>query len=435
MKSALFREPVLKQESLPWHTLIAIWFGTVFDGFDASIFTIVLFPAMSELLGTTSHSMAGVYGSVVVATLLIGYFVGGTCFGMLADKIGRTKTMTLTILLYASFTGLCAISHNWIELAIYRFLVGCGIGGEICVSGVLLSESLKNKNRLHAMGFFLSAFPVGAILAALLNLWIGNLGWRWLFIAGIVPALLTIYIRSKIKEPKVFTLTRELKKVAKSNSTHSSSLRNIGLLEVFSPKYRTRAFLAACLSTTAIVGYWAVLSWIPPWINQLTGTKAVDERSWAFFIMNVGGIIGAVCAGTLVSYLDRKKSFLLVFTGGLISSLGMFLTVKSFGAALLAWTFAVGLFANLPFALLLIYLPEIFDTHLRGAAVGFTYNTGRILGAAAVLTSGQLIALFGGSYAAAGACCASLYIIGIIASLFIKPISNTLDDPIPEIYL
>jgi len=414
-----------------WHVLLAAWLGNVFDGLDASIFTIVLFPAMSELLKTTSHSLVGVYGSIILAALMLGYFVGGVTFGMLADRIGRTRAMMMTVLLYAICTGLCALSHNWIELAFYRFLVGCGIGGEVVVAGVTLAESWAGQSRLKAMGFYCAAFSFGYILAAVLNLFFGYLGWRWLFVAGVLPAFLTVYIRFKVKDPVEFEVIKQykarLRAKPKSDLTaEQAAIIRPTLPEVFSAKNRYRTFLAVCLGSTAIVGYWAVLSWIPPWINQMTGTNAVAERSWAAIVMNIGGILGATSTWLMVDRLGRAMSFRLTFLGACVCNVGMFLSVHNFGPQLLTWCFLVGMFAHVPFALLLIYLPELFDAEIRGTAVGFSYNAGRLMGAAAALASGQLIAFFGGSYAMAGAYCALLYLAGVLSSFFLKPQPVTL---------
>ncbi|PWT94650.1 MAG: hypothetical protein C5B53_12690 [Candidatus Melainabacteria bacterium] len=414
-----------------WHVLIAAWLGNAFDGLDASIFTIVLYPAMSELLKTTSHSLVGVYGSVILAALMLGYFVGGVGFGMLADRIGRTKAMMLTILLYALCTGLCALSHNWIELAFYRFLVGCGIGGEVVVAGVTLAESWPGQSRLKAMGFYCAAFSFGYILAATLNLFFGYLGWRWLFVAGVLPAFLTLYIRFKVKDPAEFEILKQYKarlraKPKSELTSDQTAIIRPTLPQVFSPKNRYRTFLAVCLGSTAIVGYWAVLSWISPWINQMTGTNAIAERSWAAIVMNIGGILGAMSTWLAVDRLGRAMSFRVAFLGACLCNVSMFLTVQHFGPQLLVWCFLVGMFSHIPFALLLIYLPELFDAEIRGTAVGFSYNAGRLIGAAAALASGQLVALFGGSYAMAGACCALLYLGGVLASLFLKPQPITL---------
>src|SRR5262249_39925018 len=183
------------------HVLLAAWLGELFDGMDASIYVLVLFPALSELLNTTSHSSVGLVGSVILAIFMLGWACGAIVFGILSDYIGRARVMVLTILVYALCTGLCALSHNWWELAFYRFLVGCGIGGEISIGAVMLAESWKGRARLHATAIMSTSFGFGYLSAALINLALGHLGWRWLFVVGIAPALLTVYIRAKLREP------------------------------------------------------------------------------------------------------------------------------------------------------------------------------------------------------------------------------------------
>lgn len=131
-----------------WHAFIAAWLGAFFDGLDATIFVMVLFPALSQLLGTSDHAKIGQYGSYVLAVFMLGWATGAVVFGMLADRIGRAKTMMITILMYALCTGLCALAQTWQELAFYRFLVGCGIGGEIGIGGVILAETWQGKSRL-----------------------------------------------------------------------------------------------------------------------------------------------------------------------------------------------------------------------------------------------------------------------------------------------
>ncbi len=130
-----------KASNSQWHVLLATWLGGVFDGMDSSIFAIILFPALSDLLATKSHAVVGMYGSYIVALFMLGWAIGAMLFGILSDYIGRAKTLTVTILVYAICTGLCATAHSWWELGIYRFFVGAGIGGELGIGTVLLSES------------------------------------------------------------------------------------------------------------------------------------------------------------------------------------------------------------------------------------------------------------------------------------------------------
>ena len=223
-------------ESSRWHVLAATWLGEMFDGMDASIFVLVIFPALSELLATKSHSVVGVYASIILATFMLGWAVGGIGFGILADYIGRARTLVYTILLYAIFTGLVRLSHNWQEMAIYRFLVGCGIGGEISIGGVLMAECWRGKSRLHATGVMASSFGCGYLVASLLNLFLGGLGWRWLFVAGIVPALLTAYIRAKLKEPVQFELMREYKQRLRAKPKAELTVQEAGTAKIhFSP--------------------------------------------------------------------------------------------------------------------------------------------------------------------------------------------------------
>ncbi len=423
------------------HVLLATWLGEMFDGMDASIFVLVLFPAMSELLKTTSHSTAGVYGSIVLATFMVGWAAGAILFGILSDYIGRTRTMILSILLYALCTGLCALSHSWIELAVYRFLVGCGIGGEISAGAVLLSECWRGNSRLHAAGIVNSSFGSGYLIAALLNLWLGHFGWRWLFLAGVIPALLTVYLRCKLKEPAQFELVREYKKRLKCKTKEKLSPQESELLrftfgQIFARGTRGKTAVVAALASTTIVGYWAVLAWLPPWINQLTGTSAVAERSAAAIAMNIGAIIFSLLSGSIVLWLGRRNAFRFAFLGALVCCAGMFLTVKAFGPLLLVWAFAVGCFVPVPFAFLFVYVPELFAARIRGTAFGFSVQFGRLAAAVAALCGGQLIAFFGGSYAYAGACLAGFYLVGIVVSFFMPhtngEVEAALEVPLPE---
>ena len=416
-------QPKIASPSSKWHVLAATWLGEMFDGMDASIFVLVLFPAVSELLNTTSHSTVGVYGSMILATFMMGMALGAILFGIAADYIGRTRAMVFTILLYAFATGLCALSHNWVEMALYRFLVGLGIGGEISIGGVMIAESWKGTLRLHATGLMKTSYPSGYLVAALLNLWLGHWGWRWLFVAGIIPALLTVYIRAKLKEPEHFELARAHKKRLRAKNVteltdQEKEFLRFTLPQIFSKENRKKVLVVIALSSTMIIGYWTVISWIPPWINQLTGTLAIQERSFAAITMNIGSILAQTLAGSVVILLDRRNAFRVTFLASMLCCLSMFLTVKTFGMSLLVWAFLAGFITILPFALIFIYVPELFNTQILGTAFGFSVQIGRILAGVAALISGQLIALFGGSYAMAGACMAAIYLVGFTATFF-----------------
>jgi MFS family permease len=389
---------------------------------------LALFPCLSELLRTTSHSTVGVIGSIVMAVFMVGWSVGSVVFGVLADHIGRTRVMMITIVLYAICTGLCGIAQSWQELALYRFLVGCGIGGEISIGAVMVSECWRGKSRLHAVAALSTSFGVGYLIAALLNLVLGPFGWRALFFVGVAPALVTLYIRAKLKEPEQYRVIHELKKEIKARKSESLSQEEKDLIafplkKVFLPENRGRVAVVIALASASIIGYWAVLSWIPAWVNQLTGTSAVAERSQTAICMNLGAILAAGFGGLMLDRFGRRNAFRFAFTGALVTVLGMFLTVKAFGASLLTWVFFVGGFATLPFVLFFAYVPELFNADVRATAFGFSVQMGRVAAACAALAGGQIIAMFGGSYATAASTVSLVYLIGLVAT-FLMPATS-----------
>ncbi len=416
----------------PWHVLLATWLGGVFDGMDSSIFAIVLHPALSELLGTKSDSLIGQHGSYIIALFMVGWALGAIMFGALADKIGRARTLTITILLYAICTGLCALSHNWWELGAYRFLVGAGIGGEMGVGAVMLSECWPGKSRIHAVSFMATSLGFGYMLTALLNLGLGHLGWRYLFLAGITPAFLTVYIRAKLKESHHFQNVQEEKRLANSkpeserNDEEKKVLRS-AFRDLLEGENLRNTVVVSALTSTAIITWWAVIAWIPAWINQMTGALAVEERSIAMFFKDFGMIASGLAGGFLIRKFGYRRCMGISCLMAFICTVSMFTTVKSFTPALFAWVTAVGFFAHVPFVLLWIYIPELYETRIRSTAFGVSYNIGRFLAAAAAIGGGQLIRIFGGSYALAASSVASVYLIGVIVSFFMPKTGGKLD--------
>ncbi|HEY6367867.1 MAG TPA: MFS transporter, partial [Candidatus Binatia bacterium] len=196
-------EPKWYQELTPyqWRVLVCACLGWALDIMDGYLYAIILFPAMSELLGTAETALIGWYGGIVLSIFMIGWALGGLLFGPIADRYGRVKTMALTIIVYAGFTGLSAIANSWSELAFYRFMTGLGIGGEWAAGAALIAESWPEKSRAKAAGIMQASGGIGFFLASLLYLWIGPYGWRWVFALGVFPALVAFYIRKSLHEP------------------------------------------------------------------------------------------------------------------------------------------------------------------------------------------------------------------------------------------
>jgi MFS family permease len=195
-----------------WLVLLVAWLGWVFDSMDASIYTLVLHPALRDLLATqpggeVSQKAIAWYGGVIFSIFLIGWAVGGVLFGILADRIGRTRTLVITILAYALFTGLAAVSATWWQLAIYRFLTALGIGGEWAAGAALVAEVWPESKRSKAAGILQSAWAVGFLIAALVGLFMRGQSWRWFFVVGVAPAVVALLVRMWVKEPERWTAT------------------------------------------------------------------------------------------------------------------------------------------------------------------------------------------------------------------------------------
>jgi MFS family permease len=407
---------------LRWHVLLATWLGMLFDGLDASIYVLTLYPCLCELLHTTSHAAVAGVGALVMAIFMFGWTAGAIVFGTVADYIGRTQTLIITVILYAVATGLCAFSHNWQELALYRFFVGCGIGGEISIGGVMLSEYWRGNARLHATGVLQSAFSCGFLLLAGINLLVGDMGWRPLYLIGTGPALLAVYIRLRLKEPEdvlqVQAQRTRLRQIPPAELTSSErQFLRFTLPELFR-QHAGKLTILVLLASTVCIGNFAITAWIPSWINQLTGTEAVRERSFAAMSQNFGAIAGAITGGAVVLKLGRAWSFRLAFAGSFLSCVAMFLTTSIFDFRLIMWSFIVGFFVMAPYTYLFIYVPELFETRLRATAFGFSIQMGRIFAGLAAILAGKLIAALDGSYARAGAIVSLFFLVGIAASFF-----------------
>jgi len=421
------------EAALPWHTFMATWLGGVFDGMDSSIFAMVLYPALSDLLHTTSHATVGQVGSYIIAMFMVGWAIGAVFFGWLADRIGRAKTLAITILLYALFTGLCAAAADWFQLGLCRFLVGAGIGGEMGIGAVLLSECWPKKSRIYALSAQATSLGTGYLCTAGLNQVLGPYGWRWLFVAGIIPAFLTVYMRLKLKDSDHFHEAQANLAEVKKKEVHHRTSEDLILLQspfktIWNKENRRKTLIVGSLTSCAIIAWWAVLSWIPAWINQITGDLAVSERSSAMLFKEIGMIASGLLGGFMIARLGYRKCMVTTFILAFISVLVLFLNFKSFNMWMYPAILCVGFFAHVPFVLLWSYIPELYPTSIRSTAFGVTYNMGRILAALAALGSGFLIKVFGGSYALAACSFAAVYLVGAVAASFMpEPCGEMID--------
>ncbi len=402
-------EPKWYQEitSYQWRVLICACLGWALDIMDGYLYAIVLFPAMSDLLGTTQSATIGWYGGIVLSIFMIGWALGGLIFGPIADRYGRAKTMALTILIYAGFTGLCAIAGSWQELAFYRFMTGLGIGGEWSAGAALIAETWPERSRAKAAGIMQSCGGVGFFLASLLYLLVGPYGWRWVFALGILPAFVAFYIRRSLKEPERWVHAK-----AQSHS----------LAAIFKKPMRRDVLVGTSLAVIATFGYQGAIQWVPSWISAMLhaqGAKTViPQVSLITTVLNFGGMIGCLVFPFVAERFGRKRALLSYFLGALVFVPTTFFRAETFIQALVVSPL-MGFFAAGVFAGFAIYFPELFPTAVRATAQGFCYNFARIVSAFAPIAVGAIVSAYG-SFAPAIAIVSLVYLLGLIVLVFAR---------------
>jgi MFS family permease len=402
-------EPQWYQELTPyqWRVLICACLGWALDIMDGYLYAIILFPAMSDLLGTTESAVIGLYGGIVLSIFMIGWALGGLIFGPIADRYGRAKTMAITILIYASFTGLCGIAGSWQELAFYRFLTGIGIGGEWAAGAALIAESWPAKSRAKAAGIMQASGGIGFFLATGLYLFIGPYGWRWVFALGVLPAIVAFYIRRSLEEP--------------ARWTQAKALQN-PLPLLFKKPVRRDVLIGTGLAVVATFGYQGAIQWVPSWIAAMLhaqGARAViPQVSLVTTTLTTGGIIGCLCLPFVADRWGRKGALFIYFLGALLSVPTTFLLAREFSHAVLAAP-VMGFFAAGVTTGFAIYFPELFPTAIRATAQGFCFNFARFFSAAGPLLAGVLTSAHG-SFAPAIATIGSVYFIGLIILIFAR---------------
>ncbi len=413
-----------------WLVLFVAWLGWVFDSMDATIYAIVLHPALEELLrssaGTVNADQIGWYGGIIFSIFLIGWAIGGVLFGIVADYVGRTKTLIATILIYALFTGAAALSQDWWHLALYRFLTALGIGGEWAAGAAIVAETWPENKRAKAAGLLQSAWAVGFFLAAAFNLLLGGYGWRVLFVVGVLPAFVSIVVFIWVKEPDRWVKARALERRLGVGSA-------IKLPELFRPDLRRSTLVGSVLAFVAVFGLWGATNWTPTLIRALPDMQGLDHAalatyvSYAIMALNVGALGGYLSFGPLAERFGRRPVFALMCAGSLLMLPVAFLTPHAY-THVLALLPVLGFFNNGIFTGFPIYLPELYPTSLRATGAGFCFNAGRVLASVAPFLTGFLVTAMG-TFGKAASTVALIYLVGLLVLPFAP---ETRGKPLPD---
>lgn len=414
--------------------LAATFGGWTFDGYETYALIAVIIPSMHALLGPdASKDSLAFHAGLAIGITLLGWGVGGIIGGTLADYIGRKRMMTYAIVGYAAFTGLTAFSTSFEMLVAFRFLTGLAMGSEWSTGTVLLQESWPERARSKGAGFMQSGFGFGTLLAALIWYYLSPVSpnaWRWMFVIGIAPAFIVLYIRSRLEESQQWEKAVADKRWAATaeatdeQSPGASRKRPFTLAELFREhESRKRVLLTLVASLGTIVGWYAVSAFLPQYAAEIAiAHHASDPEHWAHLsaiLYTVGAIFGYLVSGFLADGIGRRKFMAVIFGGSLILTpityfWGHWGGVESFMAiALINGVFTLG-----GFAWFAIYLPELFATSVRSTAASFVFNATRLIAWVGPIISGTLIANFGGVSQAA-VYMGLAYVLGLIVIPFL----------------
>ena len=401
-----------------WLVLAAAFLGWMFDGLEMGIFPVVARPALQELLGTTADQQVGPWMGYITALFLLGAASGGLVFGWLGDKVGRVRAMVASILTYSIFTGACYFAGAAWQLGVFRFMAALGMGGEWSLGVALVMECWPEEKRPLLAGVIGAAANVGYALIGLIT-WVVPVrpdSWRWVMLAGAVPALLALGISLLVPE------SRRWKESVKQRQVHP-------LREVLGPDLWRTTLLAIAFASVALIGTWGSVQWLPLWADKMTGQTLPSVKGITMFVMSVGAVVGCFIGPAIGARMGRRPAYFALCLASLVSCGLLFRLVGEYGAAFITGAFFVGAFTAAFYGWLPLYLPELFPTRARATGQGLSFNAGRILAAVGAITQGTLVNRFEGSYAEAGSVVTLVYLVGMVLIWFG---SETKGKPLPE---
>ena len=388
-----------------WKALVGSAVGYAMDGFDLLILGFMLSAISADLNLTPAQS-----GSLVTWTL-IGAVVGGILFGALSDRYGRVRVLTWTIVLFAVFTGLCAIAQGYWDLLIYRTIAGIGLGGEFGIGMALAIEAWPAKHRAKAASYVALGWQVGVLAAALLTpVLLPHIGWRGMFVVGIFPAFVAWYLRVRLHEPEIFS-----QKQTELSTQKISKLESFQLL--VKDKATTKVSLGiVVLTSVQNFGYYGIMIWMPNFLSKQLGFSLTKSGLWTAVTV-CGMMAGIWIFGRLADKIGRKPSFLLFQLGAVISII-TYSQLTDPTAMLVAGAF-LGMFVNGMMGGYGALMAEAYPTEARATAQNVLFNLGRAVGGFGPVVVGAIVSAY--SFSIAIAFLAVIYVIDMVATVFLVP--------------
>ncbi len=423
-----------------WLVLLICSLGWVFDAFEGQLFVATMDDAMPALLPAgTRQATIDTYNNVALGSFLIGGALGGLSFGVLSDRIGRTRTMILSILFYSCFTGATALVQTWWQMVLLRFLVAIGVAGAWAVGAAMVAEVFPQRARAWSLSIFFASSVLGVFLAAFVGAVIvahPGLGWRWAFASGLLPALLTLWVFQALHEPEKWVQAREAARQGRAGQLGRFA-------ELFVPGLRRRSMVGLTLAFVGLGTYWGVFihgrelyrhNAERQFLASLDQGASIQAREdvlktnapaikraemLGMFLIASGSGLGLLAFGAISERLGRRGALLFYCLGGLAMTLLLFQGLAAspnyvLWLALPAFGFlTVGMNSGAS-----VYFPELFPTRVRATGTGFCFNGGRLLAASALVLSALLRNQLGLSMEHCVSILSLLFLLGAIILVF-----------------
>jgi len=391
-----------------WMMFTICFIGNVLGGMTSTLMSVYLPEVVKELIGNVDKDQLNHISAYINAIFFAGWAIGGLIWGMLCDRIGRVKSLGMSVSMFGLFTLLTGLATSWKLVMISRFLTGFGIGGMLVINTTLLSEDWPERSRAIFIGVLSVGFPIGIFSSGTVNYFFS--GWRYGFILGVFPFIIGIISVWLMKESKKWETSRNL---------HEDHIVKENI-----PKHRSDLVAGSIIFGCMLIGLWATFSWLPTWVQSLlTGGNGQHERGLSMMLLGAGGLSGGFLSGWFSNALGMRKTMLTCFSSCFILSFLLFKTNTVFGGIVLVEIALLSFLFGISQGLLSVYIPLLFPVSVRATATGFCFNIGRFFTAAAVFFVGALVTKLGG-YSNSLFLFSFVFLIGFLILLFSKKITS-----------
>jgi MFS family permease len=423
-----------------WLVFLVVWLGWTLDAADFGLYSLVLRPAMIELLGGNPPlTDIGKYGGLLAMAGLFGWAIGGFVFGIIADYVGRVRTLAYSIAIYAVFTALQGLSQGLIDFAIYRFIAGLGTGAELMVGIPLLTETLGETHRAKIAGVMMTGGAVGTFVGSWAYGLVGGYGWRYVFFVGIVPAILLAIIRRRMLDPDRFADVQARRRsiaAGRREERGDHEFMRFVPVQLFAKEHRYNTMVGVLFGLGSLLAIWTTVIWLPTILSLMAqksdaadATAAVPFVSRGMMLWSLGGFFGYSAFGFIADFVGRRPTVMLYSAGAIVFGLILYLALPAYEPWYPVVLPIFGFFVFGVFSGYAVYLPELFPTHIRSTAVGFCTGSARIITSFGPLVAGLLVGAFGGSFNRVTAVMTCFALLSIVAMLLGR---ETRGDPLPR---